>query len=64
MALYKSLARLQGHDLQLRSLVAHALYGTEARISAAWNAGKYASTSDSALEWHESWTDGAVTPII
>lgn len=35
LALYKSLARLQGHDLQLRSLVAHALYGTEARISAA-----------------------------
>ena len=48
--LHESLARLQGYDLQLHCLVAHALYSTEAIISAAQNLGEFVSTSDKASD--------------
>lgn len=49
-ALHELLARLQAYDLQMHSVVAHALYRTEARISAAQNIGEFVSASDKASD--------------
>lgn len=56
-ALHELLARLQGYDLQMHSVVAHTLYRSEARISTAQNIGVFVSASDKASDWSEGWTN-------